>query len=67
MDVRLSCGLCGFEVSADSADTADAEHLTHLYTAVHTAHTDKQVSEFMWANGNNENMPGPYGDGEQDA
>lgn len=67
MDIQLSCGLCGFEVSADSADTADAEHLANLYAAMHAKHTTAQVSEFMWANGNNE-MPGPYHQGgEQDA
>lgn len=66
MDVQLSCGLCGFEVSADNADSADAEHLTHLYTAVHTKHTEKQISEFVWANGRTD-VPGPYEDGAQDA
>jgi hypothetical protein len=51
MDVTLSCGLCGFEVAAEKADSAEAEHLAQLYAAVHTEHTDKQIKEFVWANG----------------
>lgn len=51
MDINMCCGICDYEIHLEGATAAQLEYLFDLY-ANHHPHTEKEVSDYIWANGN---------------